>query len=78
MEQAHRIAPERDDIRYEAAIALDDCGETEKAADMYRALLETNENMTGAWFRLGAMYLRSGEFNAAVLCFETVSYTHLA
>ena len=70
LEQALRIAPERDDIRYDAAIALDESGEAEKAVEMYSALLQRNDNMTGAWFRLGAMRLKSEEFDQAAQCFE--------
>ncbi len=70
LEQALKIAPERDDVRYDAAIALDESGETEKASAMYEALLQRDENMTGAWFRLGAIRLKSEEFSQASKCFE--------
>lgn len=70
LEQALRIAPDRDDVRYEAAIDLEESGELEKAATIYETLLQTSENMVAARSGSGRYRLKLGEFSQAAQCFE--------
>src|ERR1019366_8408238 len=70
LEQARRIAPDRGDIGYQIAVALEENGEAEKAVTVYETLLQTHQDMSFAWFRLGAICLKSDGFSQAANCFQ--------
>lgn len=59
-------------VRYNYAIDLAASDRLEEAVEQYRLVLETNPSFTDARNNLGAVYVRSGEFNRAKAEFRRI------
>ena len=56
LEDAHKKWPDNDDVAYFLALGYDDLKQTDKAAELLRALLKARPDFRDARFQLGAIY----------------------
>src|SRR5262249_10464195 len=61
LEKALEIAPEREDLRYHYAVALEQQGDREKAESVYAELAERTPTDENVQFRLGYLRLERGD-----------------
>jgi tetratricopeptide (TPR) repeat protein len=63
---------------FERAVALQDAGQLDAAAETYRAFLEQHPRNVEAWSNLGVVYSRLGRFNEAIAAYQqALSFSHL-
>ena len=72
LDAALAVAPERTDLRYQRAVAIEEQGLSEEAETLYAELAERDApERQDAQFRLGYLKLQRGDYPGAVDCLQT-------